>query len=118
MLRCIDEDKKSLEMIEGDFGQGLPFELQVQDEETITPIDSFAVRIYKNVNGELLVEKIYSNLDSNKFDLVLSKEDSMKLPLGMYYYDLDWYQGQTFLSNLIAKAKFQVKEKAGVPDES
>ena len=60
MLRCKDEEKKALEMIEGDFGLILPFELDVEEAGAITEIDSFSIKIYTEINGEPLVEKTYS----------------------------------------------------------
>ena len=116
MLKCVDEERKILEMVEGDFGQNLAFHIRA-NAETITPQDSFSIKIYKSVNGELLVSKTYTDIQDLTFDFSLTLEDSKKMSIGMYYYDLDWFQGQNFLGNLIAKAKFHVKEKAGVPNE-
>lgn len=118
MLRCIDEQDKKLEMIEGDFGLILPIELEVDDEETITPQDSFSIKIFKEINGQAIIEKNYSNLQDNTINFQLSKEESERLSAGRYFYDLDWYQGNIFLGNIIAKAYLTVREKAGVPNES
>lgn len=118
MLRCIDEENKTLEMVEGDFGLILPIELEVDNDETITSDDSFSIKIYKEINGQAIIEKNYSNLQDNTINFQLSKEESERLLVGRYFYDLDWYQGNTFLGNIIAKAYLTVREKAGVPNES
>ena len=118
MLRCIDEERKTLEMVEGDFGLTLPIELEVEDDETITSEDSFSIKIYQGINGQAIIEKSYSDIQDNTIDFELSKTESESLPVGTYYYDLDWYQGESFLGNIIARARFLVKEKAGVVNES
>lgn len=118
MLRCIDEETNKLEMIEGDFGIILPIELEVNTDETITSEDSFSIKIYKEINGQAIIEKEYDNLEDNTINFQLSKQESSKLSVGRYFYDLDWYQGNTFLGNIIAKASLTVREKAGVPNES
>ena len=117
MLRCINEKTKTLEMIEGDFGLILPIELEVDSDETITPEDSFSIKIYKEINGQAIIEKVYNNLENNTINFQLSKEESERLPVGRYFYDLDWFQGNTFLGNIIPKAYISVREKAGVPNE-
>jgi len=118
MLICKDEINKTLEMIEGDYGLALPFELTTDDAEIISDQDNFSVKIFKEINGQPLIEKTYSNIQNQTIEFVLTKEESNLLPVGSYYYDLDWYQGQYFLGNLVAKAVFLVKEKAGALNES
>ncbi len=118
MLKCIDEEKKTLEMIEGDFGLILPIELQVEDDETISSEDVFQIKIYKKINHEAIIEKNYTNIQDNTINFQLSKSESNILTVGNYLYDLDWYQGNLFLGNIIAKAYLTVREKAGVANES
>lgn len=111
-------DKKKIEMIEGDFGIDLPITIELEDEEVIGENDKFKVSIYKGINGELIVEKNYSVDDKNTFNLNLTEIESMKLKVGYYKYDLDWYCGNVFMNNIIAKENFVVKEKAGIINES
>lgn len=118
MLKCINEEYKTIEMIEGDYGLVLPIQLEVEGEETITAEDTFVIKICQKVNETPLVEKSYSDIQNNTIEFSLTENESEKLSVGNYLYDLDWYNGQVFLGNLIAKSKFMVKEKAGVVNES
>lgn len=118
MLVCIDEENKTLEMAEGDFGLSLLIEITTKGEEIISSEDSFALKIYKEPNGELLVTKTYNNIQGLTIDLSLTKQESLKMPVGTYYYDLDWFQGQTFLGNIIRQALWYVRDKAGGIDAS
>lgn len=118
MLKCIDEKKKTLEMVEGDFGLIIPFELMLEDEESISELDSFSIKIFTEINTEPIIEKIYTDIQNNIIEFELSKQESLKMPVGTYYYDVDWFQGQNFLGNIIKKAKIDVLEKAGVPSEN
>lgn len=118
MFRCIDEKKKKLEMIEGDFGIILPITLETESEETITAIDSFSIKIFSEINTTPLITKTYTNIQNNTIEFELTESESALLHVGTYYYDLDWFQGQNFLGNLIAGASLSVREKAGVVNES
>lgn len=106
------EDGK-ISMIEGDFGIVLPIQIEMGEEEQITEDDCFAFKIYEKINEKPVVEKIYKNIKDNTIPLKLEEDDSKKLKVGTYYCDLDWVQENSFLNNIIAKEKFQVKEKAG-----
>ena len=106
----IREKKKKKKMTEGDFGVALPIEISV---EQLTADDVFSIKIFKSINTEPLIIKEYSNIKDNIIEFKLTKEDSLKLSVGKYKYDLDWYQGNKFLGNLIANARFKVLEKAG-----
>lgn len=106
----IVEDGK-ISIIEGDFGIVLPIQLEMEDG--ITPDDCFAFKIYEKINEKPIVEKVYKNIKDNTIPLKLEENDSKLLKVGTYYYDLDWLQENSFLNNIIAKEKFQVKEKAG-----
>lgn len=105
-------------MTEGDFGITLPIELETEDEETITSDDSFVLNIFKEINSEPLVSKTYSNIQNNTIEFSLTEEESLLLPVGCYYYDLDWYQNNSFMCNLVPKESFRVVEKAGAVNES
>lgn len=118
MLKCIDEERKTLEMVEGDFGLILPIELETESQETISEIDSFSIKIFKETNSNPIVEKTYNNIQNQTIEFELTQQESSSLPVGTYYYDLDWFQGQNFLGNIVANAIFQVKEKAGVVNEN
>ena len=105
-----DEEKKRIEMTEGDFGIVLP--ISVSGIE-LTKNDKFSLKIYKEKDGEPIIEKIFENIENNTLELQFTEEESKKLEIGDYYYDLDWYQEECFLSNILANRKFTVKDKAG-----
>lgn len=104
------DDDTTIGMIEGDFGIVLPMEIEGIE---ITAEDQFSIKIFKNINEEPIIPKTYSNISDNTINFELTKEESQLLKKGCYYYDLDWYQGNKFLGNLISNARFKVLEKAG-----
>ena len=104
------DDDTTIGMIEDDFGIVLPIEIEGIE---ITTEDQFSIKIFKNINEEPIITKTYSNIFDNTINFELTKEESQLLKKGSYYYDLDWYQENKFLGNLIAKARFKVLEKAG-----
>lgn len=107
------DDDTTIGMIEGDFGIVLPIELDL-DGEMITANDEFSIKIFKKINEEPTITKNYSNVSDNTINFELTEEESKLLEVGLYYYDIDWYQGKSFLNNIVAKARFKVLEKAGV----
>ncbi len=111
----ITAEDTEIKMTEGDFGVALPIEISV---EQLTADDVFSIKIFKSINTEPLIIKEYSNIKDNIIEFKLTKEDSLKLSVGKYKYDLDWYQGESFLENIIAKENFIVEEKAGVVNEN
>lgn len=104
-------DEKKISMTEGDFGLILPIELEMDDE--IVAEDTFSIKIFKKINEAPIVEKTYNNIAEKIINFQLTKEESELLKVGLYYYDIDWYQENSFLNNIIAKEKFRVIEKAG-----
>lgn len=108
------EDKNNpttIKMVEGDYGITLPIELDT--DETITSADCFEVCIYKELNANPLITKSYSDISNNTIEFSLSISDSALLPVGTYYYDINWYQGSAFMSCIAPKKKLVVVEKAG-----
>lgn len=99
-----------IEMVEGDFGIVLPIKIE---NEKLNLEDKFRINIFKDSNEELIVTKEYNNTEKNTIEFMLTKEESVLLPKGNYVYDLDWFQDEAFLGNLLAKKKFKVKDKAG-----
>ena len=106
-----------IEMIEGDFGIGLPIEIITGEGETIGENDNFRVSVFKEMDSEPLIEKIYQVDENNTFDFILTEQESKLLEVGYYLYDIDYYSGNIFMNNLIAKEDFNVKEKARALNE-
>lgn len=96
-------------MAEDDFGVALEVEIK---GTTFGTDDEFRVAIKDDINGETLVEKTFSNISDNKFYLLLTEEDSVKLPVGNYVYLLDWYRSGVLMYNIIPSALWRVVEKA------
>lgn len=108
---------KKIRMTEGDFGVLLPFEIEIEDGEQLTNEDNFKFSIFNKLNAEPIIEKSFIVDENNVFNFVLTELETKKLKVGYYMYDIDWYNGNRFLNNLIAKEDFEVSEKAGVINE-
>lgn len=106
------DDGTTIGMTEHDFGIVLPIELDLEGE-TIAGEDEFLIKIFKTINEEPIITKKYSNITDNTINFKLTKEESKLMEVGSYYYDIDWQQGESFLSNIVSKAKFKVLDKAG-----
>lgn len=113
-----DDYSSTIRFIEGDYGITLPIELELENGESITNNDSFVINIYDKVDGKKIITKTFSNIQENTLPFQLTEQESQLLPVGKYYYDLDWYQNNNFLCNVVAKAKIFVNGKAGVIDEN
>ena len=102
-----DDEKLLIEMVEGDFGLTLPITLNVGN--TVFGVeDHFAINIFKELDEKPIVTKEYSNISDNTIEFSLTQEESNKLAKGKYYYDIDWFQGNSFLGNVVCKKKFKV----------
>lgn len=106
-----------IQMTEGDFGNTLPIEIEYGSDETIGINDNFKFSIYKTINTEPVITKTYTLNANNEIEFVLTKQESEQLRVGDYYYDLDWYSGETFLNNIIRAEQYQIVEKAGKVNE-
>lgn len=108
----VDEEKKKIFMTEGDFGITLPIEVDTEGME-LTRDDKFVFKLFKEINGGAIIEKVFENITNNTIELIFTQEESNQLDIGDYYYDLDWFQEDVFLSNILRKKKFKVNDKAG-----
>lgn len=105
-----DEDKKKIEMTEGDFGIVLPISISGIE---LNGSDKFSLKIFEEIDGEPIITKTFENIVDNTLELQFTQEESQKLEVGSYYYDLDWFQDDTFLSNILRARTFKVNDKAG-----
>lgn len=101
----------SITVVEGNYGKVVPIILN--STEPLSNADKFIIKIYKECKQPPLITKEYSNLTDNTIEFKLTLEESLKLSSGIYYYDLDWYQDESFLDTLVAHEIFEVKHKAG-----
>lgn len=101
-----------IEMVEGDWGEELP--LEIETESDITSSDKFIIEIFKDIRSrEPIITKSYENIQENTINFRLTQEDSEKLKVGTYFYNIDWYQENNFLSNIVKSKMFKVSDKAG-----
>lgn len=97
----------TLNMTEGDWGVKLPVTVT---GVTFTANDSVRIKIQR---GETtIIEKEYTNITQNTFDLEFTEAESALLPVGSYLYSLDWYQDGAFMCNIIPSGLFMVGDKA------
>lgn len=96
-----------LSMVEGDFGQPLIMNI-IGGTITQEDVINFFV---KNDYGDVILSKDFTNVVDNKVHFVLTKEESDKLQVGNYVYNLDWFRDGVFMNNIKNNEIFQVKDK-------
>lgn len=74
-------------MTEHDFNVALPVTINGAEFDAT---DSVKIVIKKN--DEVVLEKIYNDIQDNTFNFILSETESELLPLGHYFYHMDWYE--------------------------
>ena len=99
----------NLIMTEDDFGIELPFEIQIDDH--LGANDMVRIVIKDTVHGEDLIVKEFSQITGDTVRLVLTEQDSAKLPIGNYVYRLEWYQNGSFMGCLIDVGGLKVVKK-------
>ena len=97
----------TLNMTEGDWGVKLPVTVT---GVTFTANDSVRIKIQQDETT--IIEKEYTNITQNTFDLEFTEAESALLPVGSYLYSLDWYQDGAFMCNIIPSGMFLVGDKA------
>lgn len=97
----------TLNMTEGDWGVKLPVTVT---GATFTANDSVRIKIQRDETT--IIEKEYTNITQNTFDLEFTEAESALLPVGSYLYSLDWYQDGAFMCNIIPSGMFLVGDKA------
>lgn len=97
----------TLNMTEGDWGVKLPVTVT---GVTFTANDSVRIKIQRDETA--IIEKEYTNITNNTFDLEFTEAESELLPVGSYLYSLDWYQDGAFMCNIIPSGLFMVGDKA------
>lgn len=97
----------TLNMTEGDWGVKLPVTVT---GVTFAANDSVRIKIQRDETT--IIEKEYTNITQNTFDLEFTEAESALLPVGSYLYSLDWYQDGAFMCNIIPSGLFVVGDKA------
>ena len=99
---------KTIIMVEKDFGISLPITITggiISNDETIK------LTLTKSDGTALIEPKIYTNIENNTFDLIFTQEESEKMSVGKYFYDIDWYKENVFLGNVVKHELFEVEGK-------
>ena len=96
-------------MTEGDFGNALKINL---NKITISENDRFDFVVCDQVHGEEIVKKTFTDVTGGAVYLELTAAESALLPVGVYVYRIDWYQGAVFMNNLSSVGIFEVVVKA------
>ena len=103
-----------IKMTEGDYGITLPIEIEFDETTVVSSVDIFRITIYTRVNSAPIITKSYTPLQNNTIQLKFTQAESQLLTIGRYLYDLDWYDGTTFMCNILKEESFIVTEKAGL----
>ena len=109
MWELINKNGNDVSFIEGEYGLALPITLTGVD---IGPSDSVLITIKTGKNGNVILEKEYTDIQNGQVDLVLSESESAKFAPGNYVYNLDWYLDGIFNGTVINGAKIRVVDKA------
>lgn len=96
-------------MVEGDFGLALPFTVSGIE---LTASDKLKFTFKSTFNGEVLLEKVFENVENNTVKLEFSEAESALFIPGTYAYALDWYEDGVFCGNLINSGVLKVVDKA------
>lgn len=104
----VSDADNSIFMSEGDYGVALPFtfsgiSIASQDELKLTIMDP--------KDDTTIIEKTFSNIQNNSFNLELTSSESELLNPGNYVYLIDWYQEGHFLCNLLPATRWVVMGK-------
>ena len=97
----------TLNRTEGEWGVKLPVTVT---GVTFAANDSVRIKIQRDETT--IIEKEYTNITNNTFDLEFTEAESALLPVGSYLYSLDWYQDGAFMCNIIPSGLFLVGDKA------
>jgi hypothetical protein len=97
-------------MVEGDFGINLPVKI-LCESGTIESDDQISFVIKSHTGDKVLIEKTFTNIEDNKFDLMFTEEESKLLVAGNYNYNIDWFKSGKFMNNIIKNETFRVDDK-------
>ena len=108
-------DGLDIRMTEGDYGIILPIELEVENDETFDTNDYFDIKIYDKLNTEPIINKtyLYRDLENNTIPFTLTEAETSLLKIGVYLYDIEWYQNNVFKCCIVERKTYTITEKAG-----
>lgn len=100
---------QNVSMVEGDYGIELPLTIS---GITLGALDCIKITFKDQKNGNVILEKEFSDFTKNTVNIVFTEEESALFPVGTYVYVLDWYQSGNFMCNIIECANLRVVDKA------
>jgi hypothetical protein len=106
------EDLQQITMVEGDYGVALDIDFEIKDDIT-QELNHFNFYIFKEPKKDPIITK---NSNGNNLKVILTKEESAKLPPGRYIFEIEWEE-ETLENNIIANGDFIVTAKSGKVDE-
>lgn len=98
-----------LKMVEGDYGIKLPVTVH---EIPMSASDSMRMTFKTRRNGDVILEKEFSDIQNNVFYLEFTEDETNLFPVGQYVYSMDWYQNGIFMCNVIPIGALKVVDKA------
>ena len=101
--------RNNISMTVGDFGVALA--ARVKGIE-LGDHDSIKIKFKTAIDGETVLEKVFTDIQNSSFGLILSADDSARFDVGTYVYSMDWYRDGVFMCNIIPCASFKVVKKA------
>ena len=102
-----NKENNKISMTKGDYGIALPITITGIEIESGEQI----IFYLKKTNNEEVLKKIFENLKDNTFDLEFTKEESERLEIGTYLYNIDWYKENVFLGNIVKNEIFEISER-------
>ena len=109
MWELLTKTGNDVSFIEGEYGIALPITLRGVE---VGSSDYVKISIKTGKNGDTILEKEYTDITNNVVGFILTKEESARLPVGSYVYNLDWYQDNVFQGTVINGARLKVVDKA------
>lgn len=104
-----NKNSTDLVMDEGDFGVEIDIGIY---GVSISPSDTIRITVCKEKNGDIVVQKEYTDIpDDDTISLAWTEEETALLTPGTYVYVLDWYRNGVFMYCIVNNSKLQVRDK-------
>ena len=104
-----NKNSTDLVMDEGDFGVEIDIGIY---GVSISSSDTIRITVRKEKNGDIVVEKEYTNIpDDDTISLSWTEAETALLTPGTYVYCLDWYRDGVFMYCIVNNSKLQVRDK-------
>ena len=103
------KNSTDLIMDEGDYGVEVDVGIL---GVSISSSDVIKIEVRHVKNGDIVLEKEYTNITSDDtIQLSWTEAETELLTPGTYVYNLDWYQNGVFMCCIVNNSKLQVRDK-------